>query len=179
MTVLIVLAVAATLAAALTDARTGHIPNWITFGAFLGGFIVHGVLAFRTGGIVAVPGALLSCLIGAALCALVPLFLYRSRAIGAGDVKLFIALGAIAHSMMGLEMELCGFIAGSLIAPIRLAWEGKLLNTLKRSFYVFANPLLPKARRKDIAAESMTWFRLGPAIFLGTAWVAFSHWSIR
>lgn len=175
MTVLIVLAVAATLAAALTDARTGHIPNWITFGAFFAGFGAHGFLAFQRGGFAAVPSALLSCVIGAALCALVPLFLYRSRAIGAGDVKLFIALGAIAHSMMGLEMELCGFIAGSLIAPIRLAWEGKLGNTLKRSFYVLANPVLPKARRKDIAAESMTWFRLGPAIFLGTAWVAFSH----
>jgi prepilin peptidase CpaA len=177
MVLLLFLSVAATTIAALVDARTGQIPNWLTLGALAAGLALNGGLAFAYGGAMAVPSALLSCVVGAALCSIVPLVLYGGKAIGGGDVKLFIALGAISHAMIGLEMELAGFVAGALLAIVHLAAKGKLASTLRRALALLVNPLLPKARRATITAEPTTWFRLGPAIFLGTAWVAFSHWG--
>jgi prepilin peptidase CpaA len=169
--------VAATTLAALTDARTGHIPNWLTFGAFIMGLVVNAVLAFTHAGAGAIPSTLMSCVVGATVCAIVPLLLYRAKAIGGGDVKLFIALGAISHAMIGIQMELASFVAGSLLALVYLTIQGKLGATLRRSVLVVVNPLLPKARRVSFAADPSTWFRLGPAIFVGAAWVAFSRWG--
>jgi prepilin peptidase CpaA len=114
--------------------------------------------------------------VGAVVCGLVPLFLYRLSAIGGGDVKLLAALGALCMPMLGLEAELYGFVAAALIAPARLAFEGKLFTTLGNAGRLALNPLLPKAKRKEIDPQKMTWFRMGPAIFVGTALAVFANW---
>jgi len=164
-----------TLLSALTDARTGHIPNAITFGTFVLAFVVNGVMAYRALGASGIPVALASSFGGAIVSGLVPLFLYRAGAIGGGDVKLFIALGALCHPLVGLEIELSGFAVAALVAPFRLAYAGKLGATLKTSLALLVNPLLPEAKRIRTDVAQMTWFRLGPAIFAGTVWVAYAR----
>ena len=164
--------------AAMTDAKTGHIPNWLTFGALGGGLIAHffAGIAFShswRGGL----SGLGSSAVGALVCALVPAFFYWRGAIGGGDIKLFAAIGALCHPMDGLEAETYAFIAAALIAPAQLAYKGLLFQTLGRSLALVVNPFRKPENRKEIPPELMTWFRLGPSIFVGAAVTVLMHWG--
>jgi prepilin peptidase CpaA len=144
-----------TAVAAWTDFRTGHIPNPVTLVPLAAAPFAHATYAGLHAGTHAALIAFAYSVVGAVVCGLVPLFLYRLSAIGGGDVKLLAALGALCMPMLGLEAELYGFVAAALIAPARLAFEGKL---------------------KEIDPQKMTWFRMGPAIFVGTALAVFANW---
>lgn len=166
--------------AAWFDWRTGHIPNRLTLlglaAAILGHF-VHGTMIGGVGVGVEQAGFAVG---GALGCALVPLFMYWKGAMGGGDVKLFAALGAALHPLAGLEAETYAFVAAMLLAPAKLAWEGKLLHTFANTLALVANPLRKKAKRKPMPEEMVTWFRLGPAVFLGTAATLVIHiFSLR
>ena len=116
---------------------------------------------------------------GACVTAVVPLVLYRQNAIGGGDLKLLAALGALCHPSLGLELEMYAFMAALVIAPARLAYDGKLFRTLKNTIYLMFNPVLPKEKRKAVEPEAMTWFRLGPCIFIGVAVTTAFHWGSK
>jgi len=177
MTWFLVAAVVVTVVAAWTDWRTGHIPNWLTLGA-LGlapfGYLVDALLRGATKQ-EAITELSLS-IVGGFVCGIIPLLLYRQSAIGGGDVKLFVALGAILQFRTGVEAEMYGFFAAAIIAPARLAYDGKLFRTIVNAFFLAANPILPKAKRRDIVPEAMSWFRMGPAILVGTIFTALLHW---
>ena len=170
-------AVVVALLAAVIDWRTGEIPNWLTLGPLLGGVIGHTAYdaahgasasdAVQSGG---------AALFGALACAVIPLILDRQDAIGGGDVKLLAGLGAILGWRNGLEAEMYSFFAAGLLAPARLAYEGKLFRTLKNTALLAINPLLPKKKRRPIEPTLLTWFRFGPPIFIGTAVAAYIHW---
>ena len=173
-------AVTVSAVAAYYDLRTGHIPNWVTFGPLAVAPIGHFVLGFvLTSSARSGAEAAGFSILGALACALVPIFLYRANAIGGGDVKLMAAVGAICRPMVGVEAEFYAFLAAAIFAPARLAWEGKLLRTLGNTLALVANPFLPKARRREIAPEAMTSLRFGPAIFAGALGVAILHWNLR
>ncbi len=164
---------------AVLDWRTGLIPNWITLPALLGGPLAHVIYGLRVQGLAA-NDALQEggvSLGGAILCSFAPLILYRQNAIGGGDIKLLAALGAIGQVTIGIEMELYAFLAAAIIAPARLAYDGKLLKTLKNTGLLFRNTVMPKDKRTPIDAEAMSWFRFGPAIFVGTVVSAVLRWN--
>lgn len=177
--------VAAVLLAAIaawTDWRTGEIPNWLTFGTMGIAPIAHIVVAITIThlpmraaflqGAYSVGGLLLS--------GMIPLLLYTRGGIGGGDVKLFAAIGALCMPMFGVEAEMYGFFVAALIAPARLAYEGKLLRTIKNAAFLMVNPFLPATKKLEVQQEMMTWFRMGPAIFLGVLAMAITEWrSIR
>jgi len=171
--------VAAVLVAALAawfDWRTGHIPNALTLGPLLVAPVAHFVSnAVMSTAQVALQAAGYSVL-GAALCALVPMALYRASAIGGGDVKVLAAVGALMRPVVGIEAEFYAFLAAALIAPAYLAYEGKLLSVLQNTLALVINPFLPPERRRQVTPEMMTWFRLGPSIFLGALAAAIVHW---
>jgi prepilin peptidase CpaA len=164
--------------AAWTDAKTGHIPNWLTLGALGAALVAHffAGIAFThswRGGFTGL-GASAA---GAVVCALVPAFFYWRGAIGGGDIKLFAAIGALCHPMDGLEAETYAFIAAALIAPAQLAYKGLLFQTLGRSLALVVNPFRKAENRKETPPELMTWFRLGPSIFVGAAVMVLMHWG--
>ncbi len=163
--------------AAWTDSRTGLIPNWLTFGAMSLGFVSHVFFGWRMGngwlGAISEGGYSIG---GLLLCAAVPALMYFKGAIGGGDVKLFAALGALLQPMGGLEVETYSFIAAALIAPAKLAYSGALMTTIGRSFSLLANPFRKPEKRRELPAEMMTWFRLGPAIFVGATATVLVHW---
>jgi prepilin peptidase CpaA len=94
------------LVAAGIDLRTGHIPNRLTLGALAVAPIAHGAAtALRTHSASAAAVSLGASLLGATLCALLPLMMYRSLGLGGGDVKLFAAIGALTNAGVGLRAE--------------------------------------------------------------------------
>ena len=91
----------AVLVAALSawiDWRTGHIPNWVTLGPLAVAPVAHFAVNALTGHSHEAVQAAGFSILGAGVCALVPLLLYRAGAIGGGDVKLLAAIGAICRT---------------------------------------------------------------------------------
>jgi prepilin peptidase CpaA len=175
--VVFLVAIAVAAVGAVLDWRTGEIPSWLTTPATILAPFLHFVRSKADGE--AMEDALYSAGFafgGAALCAIVPLILFRQSAIGGGDVKLLIALGALLQPRLGVEAQMYGFFAGAVLAPAKLAYEGRLLATIKNAFTIGANLFLPKTRQRSIDAATLTWFRLGPAIFLGVALTAYMNW---
>jgi prepilin peptidase CpaA len=151
------------LATAITDARSGTMPNVLTLPA-LGLGVVAGALDAGTWG-------LGQALLGAALSFLVPYVLFRMSAglaIGGGDVKLFAALGALLGPRRGLEVELTalGLLLG--FSLLLLTWRGQLAAAFGRAFWLSLGRLLPRRWRRDVAQDSLVALRMGPVICIAT-----------
>jgi prepilin peptidase CpaA len=173
---LLAAAIIAAIAAA-ADLRTGEIPNWLTLGGLaIAPFahIVFGLAHHLTARMALYEGG--SSLLGSLLCSVVPMVLYRQDAIGGGDVKLLACIGAILQPRLGIETEMYAFFSAGLIAPAFLAYEGKLFRTIKNTALLTLNPLLPKKKRRPVEPTLLTWFRFGPAIFIGASVTVYLHW---
>lgn len=156
------------LAAGVIDARSGRIPNALTF-PMLGAAIAARTLLEGASG-------LISSLAGALLVGLVPYLLFvlsKGRGIGGGDVKLFAALGAWLGPSLGMEAQLLGFVCLSLGALGLLAWRGQLLRVLFGVLRLAVSWALPRRWRRVPREEELTPFRMGPAIAAGTLGVSF------
>ncbi len=164
---------------AVLDWRTGLIPNWITLPAFLGGPLAHVIYGIRVQGLTAndalQEGGVSSG--GAILCSLLSSDSVSPKRHRRGRHQAPRSPGAIGQVTIGIEMELYAFLAAAIIAPARLAYDGKLLKTLKNTGLLFRNTVMPKDKRIPIDAEAMSWFRFGPAIFIGTVVSAVLRWN--
>ena len=110
-------------AGALTDVKTGKIPNALTYPACVFGLVL-GLAKAGWGGF-------LDSFLGLAF-AFVPFFLlYLSGGLGGGDVKLMSAVGAL----MGFEFTALAMVnsvfVGALIALLIVIWEGRIRATLR------------------------------------------------
>lgn len=157
-------------AAAYTDARTGHIPNWITVPPLIVAPLLHGVW----GGMAALGIAVAAIF----LCGLVPYIMFRAGAAGGGDVKLLAALGAVGGPGFGLEAQLFGYGFAVLAALMLLTWRGKLARTLANSLFLALNPVLPRRCRRPIVPEAMSTIRLGVPILAGVVVVVWLRSSL-
>jgi prepilin peptidase CpaA len=169
-------AMVVTAFAAAWDWRKGQIPNWMTLGPLGLALVFHTALGGWQGAVRGAFTGLGYSLLGAIACAAVPLLLYRLGAMGGGDVKLLLAIGAICRIMVGLEAEFYGFLVAALYAPVRLIYEGKFLRTLGNTLTLLLNPILPKGRRRSISPEMMSSLRFGPPMFVGTCVAVWMHW---
>ncbi|HKY34865.1 MAG TPA: A24 family peptidase [Polyangiaceae bacterium] len=165
-------ALAASAIAAVTDARNGRIPNWLTLPVSGSALVAHAVARGAWG--------VTESAAGLVLCGGVPLVLFRAsrgRAIGGGDVKLFGALGALLGPTMGLEIELGALALLLIVALARLAYSGQLLRVVGATARLLASPF-SKGTNK-VAAVALTEMRLGPAIALATVVSVASQYLAR
>ena len=96
------------LTAMYTDLRSSRIPNWLTFPAMGFALVAHAWLA-------GLPGALFSLSgLGAGLGLF--LILYVTGSIGAGDVKLMAAVGAMLGPSGALLSALLAIVVGGVYA---------------------------------------------------------------
>lgn len=155
--------------AALTDWRTGHIPNWLTLPAIVAGPIVYGIALGVEG--------FLGSIIAIVVCGVVPLLMFRVKGMAGGDVKLFAALAAICGTGLALEAQVLSLIIGSIYALGRLTWDGKLFRTLSNALFLSVNPILPKRLQRAPNPELLAKLRLGGAIFAGLLLVCVGRWQ--
>ncbi|WP_099158592.1 A24 family peptidase [Virgibacillus ndiopensis] len=94
------------ITAFVLDIRFHKIPNWLTAGGILVGLVCHLILDGIDGFIFSGLGLL----VGGVIC----LLLYYFKAIGAGDVKLFAAIGAF----LGIEKVLYAIMYAIVFAGI-------------------------------------------------------------
>ncbi len=119
-------AVSAASVAAVVDVWSRRIPNWLTFGAFGLGIIVNVLLHGIDGLVLSVAGAALGIAI------LLPF--YALRAIGAGDVKLLGAIGALVGPQLLVSIALYAALAGGAISIAILMVRGRLSIALDELF---------------------------------------------
>ncbi len=144
---------------ALTDYRTGHIPNWLTLPPLVIGPLAYG-LAFGL-------EAFFAVLVGILICGVVPLIMFRLGGMAGGDVKLFAAIAAIVGPDIALEGEFLAFVVAGIYSLGRLTWDGKLFRTLGNTLALGVNPVLPKRLQRSVTPELRETLRLGGAIFAG------------
>ena len=117
-----VILVVMVLAAAGYDLKIRKIPNWLSLSGVVLGV---GLNCFLLGG----EGLQLALLgMGLALLVYVPLFVVRGM--GAGDVKLMAAIGAIAGPRQWLIIFLVTAILGGLVSLVLVVYKGRLISTL-------------------------------------------------
>ncbi|WP_284639885.1 A24 family peptidase [Paenibacillus silviterrae] len=102
-----------------SDIRTRKISNGLTVTCFVLGLLVHLYLSGFNG--------LLFSLLGAAAGFVPMLMLYMTRAVGAGDVKLFAALGALIGTEMTLQLVFASLMAAGIVALLILLWRKEMV----------------------------------------------------
>jgi prepilin peptidase CpaA len=164
----IVLAVVAG-AAAVSDLRSRSIPNWLTLGGLVAGFVAQIALGGWAGAKAAALG------FGLALLVYLPLF--ALRAMGGGDVKLMAAIGAAAGPQNWLAIFLITSILGGPIALVTVVMRGRLGKTIRNIAAILsqlirlraphhAEPELDVAHPKAVGLPHGAVIALGVAAFL-------------
>ncbi len=121
------------LVAAALDLKFRRIPNWLTVSGFVAGFVLQGWDAGWVG--------LRDAVLGAAVAFALYLGLFALRAVGAGDVKLMTAVGAMVGPIDWMIVFLIAAISGGVVAVFLLQARGTLLPTAKRALFVLGDIL--------------------------------------
>ena len=159
-------ALAVTAVAAAADLKTGHIPNWLTLGAWAAASVLH-----------VARGAMVTGWSGAATGALTAL-LHRASGMGGGDVKLLGAIGALCGPVLGMQVQVFSFVVALLYVPAKLAYAGTLFQTVKRSVALVAYPFVAKERRVQLTEATRISIKFAPAVLGGVVTTALSHWRL-
>jgi prepilin peptidase CpaA len=104
--------------AAVHDAKSGHIPNWLV-GLGLTLVAAGSFAALAAGDGLAGLGRAAGAGLGFVACGAVPLLLFRLRALGGGDVKLLATVGAQLGPTLGLELSFAAFLVAAAYWPLR------------------------------------------------------------
>ena len=119
--VLVILAIAA----AFSDIRTRKIPNWITVPGAVMGFSLNTYYEGVGGGMWSLAGACLGFGIFIAF--------YIAGGMGAGDVKLFSAVGALTGPRALVVVFVFTALLGGIAAAALAASRGRLTETLQKT----------------------------------------------
>lgn len=160
----IVLLLCTVLPAAAFDLRYRKIPNWLSVSGFVAALAAHLVLGGLTG--------LLNSLAGFATAFALYFSLYLLHAMGAGDVKIMAAVGAITGFRWWLLLLVLTSLTGAILAFILAVYKGRLRSTLWNIAYLSRELIslrLPWLARKELDVKNPTTLRLphGVSIAIG------------
>ena len=128
------------------DVRSRRIPNWLTAGGLLLGLAGNLLLGSQSDGASGALSGGLSALTGAALGfgVLFPFYLIRVKglghAIGAGDVKLLAALGAIVGPQALVSLAVYAALAGAVQSIVVLASQRRLTLLVQQTLVIGGMP---------------------------------------
>ena len=127
------------------DVRYRRIPNAFVLATLAGGLAINGIF----GGLPGVGTSLLGCLVGFGLMFLLHIF----GAMGAGDVKLFAAIGAVTGAGLVVPTFLIVIITGGLLAVVSIIRTGAVKTTMNRVLQIFIG-MLPGWQMPKFAVPS-------------------------
>jgi prepilin peptidase CpaA len=148
-----------TVSAAVYDIRSRRIPNFLTMSGLAAGVAANAFL-FQWEGLKMSLG-------GFAVAALIYLFLYFLHAIGAGDVKLMAAVGAVTGTQTWLRIFVITAIAGAMGALVLVVIRGRLKQTMWNVFRIVQSLFSlqrPHRRDADLDVRSSKSLRMPHAV---------------
>jgi prepilin peptidase CpaA len=143
------------------DVRYRRIPNSFVLATLVSGIAVNTIF----GGLAGLYGSLGGC----ALAFIMMFMLHIFGAMGAGDVKLFAAIGAVTGAHLVLPTFLVVVLTGGLLAVISIVRAGVVRATMHRVLQIFVG-MLPgwEMPRFAIPADRRLTLPYGVAITLGS-----------
>ena len=126
------------LMAMYTDLQSSRIPNWLTFSAMGFALVVHAWLNGLQGAFFSLAG------LGVGLGLF--LLLHLSGSIGAGDVKLMAAVGAIVGAHGALESGLLAIMVGGVYALGAMCYQWGIVNTCRKLAFAAQGAVLTGGR---------------------------------
>jgi prepilin peptidase CpaA len=170
-----VMLLAAVLAAAVTDLRWRRIPNWLTVGTLVLGFVLNGLITYP-----APTEGLWVATKGFALAFGLNLAMYTLRMTGGGDVKLMAGIGALVGASNFLGIFLLNALIGGVLALLLVAVRGRARQTLWNVGYMVSElmkwraPYLTREQLDVNSPKALTLPRavpicLGVLVFLAMA----------
>ena len=143
------------------DVRYRRIPNAFVLATLLAGIAINGIF----GGVQGVLASLGGCALAFGLMFLLHVF----GAMGAGDVKLFAAIGAVTGTQLVLPTFVVVILTGGLLAIVSMIRAGRVATTMHRVLQIFVGMLpgwqMPKFA---IPADRKHTIPYGVAITMGS-----------
>lgn len=143
------------------DVRYRRIPNAFVLAALAGGLALNGIF----GGLAGVAASLGGCGLAFVLMFILHIF----GAMGAGDVKLFAAIGAVTGAQLVVPTFLVVVLTGGLLAIVSMIRAGTVVSTLHRVLQILVG-LLPGWQMPKFAvpADRTHTIPYGVAITMGS-----------
>jgi prepilin peptidase CpaA len=156
--------IAVLVPAAISDCRTGKIPNWITYGGIAAGLVGHMLVGGMTGGdrVMGFTDALAGLAVG-----FLPLgAVWLAGGMGGGDAKLMGAIGALMGPWFAVAGIFYGFAVAAIMAIVVIIRRRQLRRTLARIGRFFYLSLLP-GKKIDPATPDSAKVPIGMALASG------------
>jgi prepilin peptidase CpaA len=143
------------------DVRYRRIPNVFVLATLISGLIIN----FMAGGLEGLLASAGGCLMAFGLM----FFLHVFGAMGAGDVKLFAAVGSVIGTQLVPSTFLVVLLTGGVLAVYNILRNGTVLTTLSRVLQIFVG-LLPgwQMPRFEVPSDRRHTLPYGVAITLGS-----------
>jgi len=169
---IVIVLLAVLLVAAVYDVRFRRIPNWITVTGVALGVMLNAFLDGPLGSWFSLAGVWFS-LRGLALGFGVYFLLYAIRAMGAGDVKLMAAVGAMVGWQDWLGIFVITAVLGGIMAAILMASHGRIKKTLWNVAFILTEmksgrPAYIKREELDVRSPKSVGLPHGAVIGVGT-----------
>ena len=166
------LLLAVVLGAAVYDVRYRRIPNWLTAGGVVLGLLLNSFLYQGTSTSVFGFSGLFFALKGFGLAFVVYVFLYALHAMGAGDVKLMAAVGAIVGWENWFGIFIVTAVIGGIMALMLVIARGRLKKTLFNVGFIFSEmksgrPAYLKNEELDVKSKKSVGLPHGAVIAVG------------
>ncbi|MBL8179138.1 MAG: prepilin peptidase [Bryobacterales bacterium] len=145
--------------AAVLDARSRTVPNWLTVSGAVLGIALHVSAAGWAGAKFSLLG------LGLGFAIFLPLFALRGM--GGGDVKLMAAIGAMAGAGNTFVIFLFTAVLGGILALGLVLWKGALGRTLRNIGFIgqrLARGTAPHQERPELDVEQAGGIKLPYAI---------------
>jgi prepilin peptidase CpaA len=143
------------------DVRYRRIPNAFVLAALAGGIAVNSIF----GGLAGLYGSLAGCVLAFALMFMLHVF----GAMGAGDVKLFAAIGAVTGAHLVLPTFVIVILTGGVLAVVSIVRAGVVVTTMHRVLQILVG-LLPgwEMPRFSVPTDRRHTIPYGVAITIGS-----------
>lgn len=152
---------------ALTDLVCGKIFNWLTIPALLVGLCASYWLTGWDG--------LSSALLGTLVALVLYGWMFAMGALGAGDVKFLMALGAWGGLHFVIETAVLGIAVGGLMGILMLIFSGKFPGFVRRMHYFFLTVFYRELSLEKPKIDHSVTMPFGIPIAIAAAWVALGH----
>ena len=161
------------LPAAVFDYRERRIPNWLVLTGLLVGTAMNSFLTYDTPSMTA---GLLFSLEGLGLAFLVYFPLYLLRGMGAGDVKLMAAVGAIVGPALWLWVLFFTAVLGGIVGVIVVLSKGRVHRTLQNLWMILVSiryRQAPYATNPELDVSTDQGLRLPHGVIIAVGAVGF------
>jgi len=156
------LIVLTSVGAAAFDLARSKIPNFITFT----GIILGLTFGFIRGGWLGLGDSFL----GVSLALLFTGWMYLFGGLGAGDIKLYMALGALGGWRYGLEVVIVSLLVGGLVALVVLGVRGQLFRFLYQIYRFLLTRIVRELEPEPLLLGNLNTFPFGLPIGVAAIW---------